>query len=148
MWRKGKKEINNISQFPKDCFGFVYKVKHIQSGKCYIGKKFLWFNRKQRIGKRERALWEGVGRPPTFKIVTKESDWKNYYGSHTDITRIIKNDGVERFSREILEFARNKKHLTYLECKYLFKESVLEDENYYNDNILGKFFQKDLVNLN
>ena len=140
MWQKGTDVIEEISSFPKDCFGFVYRVLHKPTGRYYIGKKVLYYNRKVKIGKKERALWEGVGRPPTFKTVTKESDWKSYYGSHTEITKIIKENRQHEFDREILEFAYNKKHLTYLEIKWLFKESALENENYLNDNILGKFF--------
>jgi len=33
--------------------------------------------------------------------------------------------------------------LTYYEMKYLFMNSVLENQKYYNDNIGGKFFRKD-----
>ena len=36
-----------------------------------------------------------------------------------------------------------KKELTYLECKYQFMLEVLENTKYLNDNILGKFFDKD-----
>ena len=39
--------------------------------------------------------------------------------------------------------AYNKKELTYLECKYQFIFEVLEDKKYINDNILGKFYDKD-----
>ena len=47
-------------------------------------------------------------------------------------------------NKQILEVAFNKKHLTYLETKWLFQLEVLEQpEKYYNDNILGKFFTSD-----
>jgi hypothetical protein len=50
----------------------------------------------------------------------------------------------EDLKKQILEIAFNKKHLTYLETKYLFQLEVLEKpDEYYNDNILGKFFTKD-----
>lgn len=36
-----------------------------------------------------------------------------------------------------------KKELTYLENKILFTLAVLENENYLNDNIEGRYFKKD-----
>ena len=70
-----------------------------------------------------------------------------YFGSHEKIKELLKEGKQDNFKREILEFAYNKKHLTYLETKYLFCNNVLENTEYINDNILGKFFRKDLVNL-
>ena len=51
------------------------------------------------------------------------------------------------FVRKILTFVKSKKELTYYECKELFINEVLERDNQYiNDNILGKFFRKDFLN--
>ena len=99
------------------------------------------YNLKKKLGKKEKALWEGKGRPPMYKRVLKESDWKTYYGSHS----FIKEANKEDLTREILEIAYHKKELTYLECKYQFTLGVLESRSYLNDNILGKFFDKDFV---
>ena len=79
------------------------------------------------------------GRPPTFKRVLKESDWKTYYGSHA----FIKDANDDDLERKILQVAYNKKELTYLECKYQFILEVLETPKYLNDNILGKFYDRD-----
>ena len=50
---------------------------------------------------------------------------------------------LKNLKKQVLEIAFNKKHLTYLETKYLFQLGVLEKpDEYYNDNILGKFFRK------
>ena len=101
------------------------------------------YNLKKKLGKKEKALWEGKGRPPVYKRVLKESDWKKYYGSHS----FIKEANEEDLKREILEIAYHKKELTYLECKYQFTLGVLESRSYLNDNILGKFFDKDFAQL-
>ena len=45
-WTYEGKEITDISQFPEETFGFIYEVTHIPSGKKYIGKKQLFFNKK------------------------------------------------------------------------------------------------------
>ena len=140
-WLYKNKEINEISDLPNNAFGFVYQTTHLPTGKKYIGKKSLIYNLKKKLGKKEKALWEGKGRPPMYKRVLKESDWKTYYGSHG----FIKEANKEDLTREILEIAYHKKELTYLECKYQFTLGVLESRSYLNDNILGKFFDKDFV---
>ena len=140
-WLYKNKEINEISDLPKNAFGFVYQTTHLPTNKKYIGKKSLMYNLKKKLGKKEKALWEGKGRPPVYKRVLKESDWKTYYGSHS----FIKEANEEDLKREILEIAYHKKELTYLECKYQFTLGVLESRSYLNDNILGKFFDKDFM---
>ena len=140
-WLYNKKEINEISDLPKDAFGFIYQTTHLPTNKKYIGKKSLMYNLKKKLGKKEKLLWEGKGRPPVYKRVLKESDWKTYYGSHS----FIKEANKEDLKREILEIAYHKKELTYLECKYQFTLGVLESRSYLNDNILGKFFDKDFA---
>ena len=140
-WLYKNKEINEISDLPNNTFGFVYQTTHLPTNKKYIGKKSLMYNLKKKLGKKEKALWEGKGRPPMYKRVLKESDWKNYYGSHS----FIKEANEKDLKREILEIAYHKKELTYLECKYQFTLGVLESRSYLNDNILGKFFDKDFV---
>ena len=140
-WLYRGSEINEISDLPNNAFGFVYQTTHLPTGKKYIGKKSLIYNLKKKLGKKEKALWEGKGRPPMYKRVLKESDWKTYYGSHS----FIKEANKEDLTREILEIAYHKKELTYLECKYQFTLGVLENKSYLNDNILGKFFDKDFA---
>ena len=148
-WLYNEQEITDISQFPQNAFGFVYEVI-TPEGKKYIGKKVLFHNRKQKLTKKELALYTGRGRKPTHKTIQKESDWKKYIGSNTKLKNQIAEGEVikENLKRQILEIGFNKKHLTYLETKYLFCNNVLENEEYINDNILGKFFRKDLVNPN
>ena len=140
-WLYKNKEINEISDLPNNAFGFVYQTTHLPTNKKYIGKKSLMYNLKKKLGKKEKLLWEGKGRPPVYKRVLKESDWKKYYGSHS----FIKEANEEDLKREILKIAYHKKELTYLECKYQFTLGVLESRSYLNDNILGKFFDKDFA---
>jgi hypothetical protein len=129
---------------PQDTFGFVYIVTHKLSGISYIGKKSLFHNIKKKLTKKELAEQTGPGRKSATRVVVKESDWKTYYGSAKPILELIKDGKQEEFTREILQLVPNKKLLTYYECKYLFKYGVLEHPlEYFNDNILGKFFTKD-----
>jgi len=140
MWYFLDKQINEISDLPEGVFGFIYQTTHIPTGKKYIGKKSLMYNRKKKLTKKELLEYAGKkGRTPTHIRVQKESDWKTYYGSHS----FIKESNKEDLERKILQLAFNKKELTYLECKWQFVLEVLETNKYLNDNILGKFFDKD-----
>ncbi len=134
---------NSYEEFPEGTYGYVYQTTHIPTGKKYVGKKSLIYNLKKKLGKKELALHEGKGRPPKFKMIQKESDWKTYYGSHQFIKEEIKNGNQSDFKRHILQLAYSKKELTYLENKYLFSLEVLESEEYLNDNIEGRYFKKD-----
>ena len=121
MWYYLDKQVSEISDLPANAFGFIYQTTHIPTGKKYIGKKSLIYNLKKKLGKKEKALWEGKGRPPVYKQVQKESDWKTYYGSHS----FIKEANIGDLERKILQVAFNKKELTYLECKWQFILEVL-----------------------
>jgi len=145
MWYYKGEEITSIEDLPPQTFGFVYRVIHKPSEKIYIGKKVLQFTRKAKLTKKDLAIYEGEkGRRPTYKQVISESDWKTYYGSHKEIMALIKEGKQSDFRREILTCVPNKKLLTYEETKALFIYEVLQKPNeYFNDNILGKFFRKD-----
>jgi hypothetical protein len=145
-WVYNSKPITNLNDFPKDTFGFIYIVKNTETNKSYIGKKVLYHNKKVKLGKKEVAELTGVGRKPTTKIVTKESDWETYYGSNKEVMQLIKDGKQDLFTRTIIKLASNKKLLTYYETQALFTYKVLEQpESFYNDNILGKFFTKDFI---
>jgi hypothetical protein len=145
-WVYNSKPITNLNDFPKDTFGFIYIVKNNDTNKSYIGKKVLYHNKKVKLGKKEVAELTGVGRKPTTKIVTKESDWETYYGSNKEVMQLIKEGKQDLFTRTIIKLAPNKKLLTYYETQALFTYKVLEHpESFYNDNILGKFFTKDFT---
>jgi hypothetical protein len=144
MWLYQNKVIKNIEDFPEGIFGFIYITTHTPTGISYIGKKSLIHNIKKKLTKKELAEQIGPGRKSTSKVIQKESDWKTYYGSAKPILELLKAGKHSEFTREILQFVSNKKLLTYYECKYLFKYGVLENPlEYFNDNILGKFFTKD-----
>jgi len=133
MWKYKNKVIESIEDMPEGTFGFIYEVVHNPTGRRYLGKKVLQFN---------RTLPPLKGMKRKRKVV-KESDWKTYYGSHVEIKGLIKEGKQEEFSREILQYVPTKKLLTYFECKYLFIKEVLEHNEYINDNILAKFYRKD-----
>ena len=148
-WSYKQHEIEDITQFPENTFGFVYMTSHKPTGKSYIGKKVLFHNQKKKLGKKELAALTGVvGRRPSYKLVVKESDWLKYYGSQTDIKQLLLEGKKDEFERVILKMCPDKKSMTYFEVKYQMLYQVLEKpEEFFNDNILGKFFTKDLDGL-
>jgi len=157
LWTYQGRIFNNITDFPEDTYGFIYEVFHKPTGQKYIGKKVLFFERNKRLGKKaleelrlERKAQGIGGRVPLKQKVITESDWKDYFGSHPTIKKLVNESGDLRrdFERKILDLVPNKKLLTYYECKHLFINDVLEtySHQYINDNILGKFYRKDFNN--
>lgn len=138
-------EYDSVDKFPENCVGFVYKITNIKTGKFYIGKKSLFSNVRKKLTKKELAEYSGPGRKPTKKLVTSESNWQDYWGSNKGILQEIKEEGTDSFRKEILKFCFNKKQLTYWEVHYQCVNEVLLSDKSYNDNVLAKFFRKDLV---
>jgi hypothetical protein len=152
-WTYENNPINNISDMPENTYGFIYEVEHIPTGRKYLGKKVLYFERNKRLGKRaltalrEERRAKGIGgRTPLKQKIISESDWKTYFGSQKEILLLVKEGKNTDFKKKILKYVKDKKQLTYFECKYLFINEVLESDNkYINDNILGKFYRKDFA---
>ena len=70
--------------------------------------------------------------------------WQDYFGSNKEFLKLVKEEGNDKFERNILIFCPNKKLLTYYENKLLYQKGVIEpDSVYVNDNIQGRFFPKD-----
>ena len=133
--------INDPSFDFTEYYGYIYMTVHTKTGRSYIGKKAFQHTTNKKLGKKELAeLPVTRGKRPTKKQVIKESDWKTYYGSANEI-KLLPKDEMKRY---VLMLCKTKKQLTYCETKYLFQYNVLEDDRFINDNILGKFYRKDL----
>jgi hypothetical protein len=110
---------------PKGIEGFVYLITNTTNDRKYIGKKSFWARRKdKKTGRRK----------------TKESDWKNYFGSCDELNQDVKLLGQDKFKREILYLCPHKKSMSYYETMEQFKRDVLMTDDYYNTNIEGRFF--------
>ena len=145
MWLYKQKEMEKMSDFPDNTHGFVYRIMHKPTGKSYIGRKILHNTTKVKLGKKELKELEGVvGRRPVYKMAVKESNWLTYWGSNKFMKELYKTEPKENFERHIIICAPTKKLLTYYELKYQILHEVLEKpDEYFNDNILGKFFTRD-----
>ena len=122
-----------------DCYGFIYCITNISTGRKNIGRKYFVQKRKPKGGKRR---------------VTSESDWKRYYGSSDDLKRDIREIGKDSFRREILSLHTTLGKVNYEETKQLFLHNVLMESlddgtpMYYNSNILGRYMRKDYGEFN
>jgi hypothetical protein len=144
-WSYQGRPITEISDMPEGTIGFIYKIINHQTGEYYIGKKSLY-------AKRTLPPLKGYKRK---RKVIKESKWVDYRSSNTAVQLWFHeheaaietgnqdkiNDSLEL---KILRFCKTPKSLTYYEVEELFQNKVLQDELSLNDNILGKFFRKDL----
>ena len=134
MWLFGGKAIESVEQMPEGVFGFVYLIIHNPTGKKYIGKKQLMSTRTLPPLKGERKK----------RKVIKESNWISYHGSQAEIKELVKTSTPEDFTRRILRYCFTKKELTYREIEEQVLHKVLEDDDFLNSNIQGRFFRKDL----
>jgi len=106
---------------------FVYRITNLENGKQYLGKKIFKSVRRQKVKGKTRR-----------KKVTKESDWKSYYGSNKLLQEDIEKLGPDRFKREILRLCKTRGTANYWEAWYQMNENVLESDQYYNEWIMCK----------
>ena len=144
MWKFKGKEIVSSKQSPAGAVGFIYLMT-LSDGKQYIGRKSLYSRRKRYFGKKEMAEITDKRRK-NYETVVKESDWTKYNSSNKNITTGLKEGKLSIVSKEIIKICFTEKQMTYFETQALFCYGVLEHpEDYYNDNILGKFYKRDLI---
>ena len=131
---------------PTTSYGFIYQIDY-EDGTSYVGKKTFYSEvhlpaLKSGIVRPEAIYRIGrniKGKRVQFDVVRKESAWKKYNGS-SELTK-----GKKIVAKTILALCSSKRELTYMECKALFCLNAIEDEQYLNINILGKFFRSNLV---
>jgi hypothetical protein len=120
-----------VDEMPDECVGFVYLITNNISGRKYIGKKLAKFSKttyrmvKLKNGKKKRQKIRG-------KI---ESDWREYYGSNTQLNADVEKLGADNFTREILFYCKSKAECSYIEAREQFSRKVLETNDYYNGQI-------------
>ena len=149
MWyeKDSGKIIKCIGDMPAGCFGFIYSVEFERPDAIgrdtYMGLKQVLSVRNIKKGVRElKAMTDKRGSKK--KRVVKENDWLDYNGSCKDPVYLEMLETVP-YKKYIVEYASFKKQLSYLETKHLFINNVLDNERFFNANIAGKYFSKDLI---
>lgn len=132
MWKYNGKVWDRES-YP-NAYGFVYLITCKVTKKKYIGCKTLHSHRRVPVKGSVRR-----------RRVTKESDWRTYYGSSEELKKDVETMGSDNFSREILHVCYNKAQLHYLEAKEQFDRGVLLSDDYYNAWISVKVRKSNLL---
>jgi serine/threonine protein kinase len=140
-WLLEGKEVTDVQQFGDKAIGFVYKITNTKTGKFYIGKKILESKINKPLTKKEQTEWSKPGRIPKKKLIIKESNWADYWGSSKPLLEDLKG-GKTDFVREVIRVCYSKKELSYYETFYQFEYKVLHVDSYC-ENILGKFYRRD-----
>jgi hypothetical protein len=141
MWTYNNEQITSIEQAPEDAVGFIYLMTNVETGRKYIGKKYLYSERKVNLGKKEVALLANK-RLKKWKTVKKESDWLSYNSSSDEIKAEIRAGVI--FDKQIICWTSSKIETYYLEVKLQFQNNVLESDEWYNKNIASKWFKGNL----
>ena len=129
-------ESKEIEVLPEDCVGFVYLITNLTNNRKYIGKKLARFKTSKPPLKGRKNRRRG----------TKESDWREYYGSNDELNEDIKQLGTENFQREILYYCNSKAECSYIEAREQFRHKVLESQEYYNGHIQVRVHGSHIIN--
>ena len=129
-------ESKEIEVLPEDCVGFVYLITNLTNNRKYIGKKLARFKTSKPPLKGRKNKRRG----------TKESDWREYYGSNDELNEDIKQLGTENFQREILYYCNSKAECSYIEAREQFRHKVLESQEYYNGHIQVRVHGSHIIN--
>ena len=119
QWTYDGKTIDTI---PDEYEGFVYLITNLITGQKYIGKKLAKFKTTKPPLKGKKNKRRG----------TKESDWKDYWGSSDRLNADVIAQGPENFTREILYLCKSRAEMSYIEAREQFDRRVLETDEYYN----------------
>ena len=111
-----------IESIPEEYEGFVYLITNLTNNKKYVGKKLARFKTTKPPLKGKKNKRRG----------TKESDWRDYWGSSDRLNEDVAALGKDKFTREILYFCKSRGEMSYLEAREQFERRVLETDDYYN----------------
>jgi len=113
---------DEVTEIPDEYEGFVYIITNLTDDRKYIGKKLAKFKTTKPPLKGKKNKRRG----------TKESDWRDYWGSSDKLLADVEKLGKDKFTREILYFCKSRGEMSYLEAREQFSRRVLETDEYYN----------------
>ena len=111
-----------IDEIPDEYEGFVYLITNTTTGQKYVGKKLARFKTTKPPLKGRKNKRRG----------TKESDWRDYWGSSDRLNADVAELGSDKFTREILYLCKGRGEMSYIEAREQFDRRVLESDEYYN----------------
>jgi len=141
MWTYKNQPVETIPS--ETTLGFIYKITNLKTGKFYIGRKLMITTGKVPLTKKEKLLPEN--RMRKMKKITRETDWKKYWGSSIELKSDVGLLGEQSFTREILCFCDNKTDMSFYETYFQIKMDCLFNDTY-NRHIANTKFFKGKVN--
>jgi hypothetical protein len=131
-----------VLELPEDCVGFVYLITNTTNDRKYIGKKLAKFSKTT-----YKTVKLKNGNKKKKKIRSKiDSDWRDYYGSNTELSKDVELLGPKQFKREILFYCKSKAECSYIEAREQFRHQVLESTDYYNGQISVRVHGSHIIN--
>jgi hypothetical protein len=141
-WKFKGKEINR-NNVEDSWYGFVYLITltnpETLEKKYYIGKKNFYTMAKRPLGKKEIPTDK---RLKTYKRV-KTFTFEKYESSSSSVLELKEQGWLSE--KSIIRICKTKGELTYFEVVYQIKCDVLRRNDFLNDNILGSFYRKHLI---
>lgn len=126
MWLYNGKEIDD--EETEGYAAFVYIITNLVDNKRYLGKKIFKSTRRKKVKGKTRR-----------KKITKDSDWKSYFGSNKLLQEDVARLGQDRFEREIIKLCRTRGTASYWEAKLQMQHEVLENpDKWYNEWVMVK----------
>lgn len=132
MWYYKNKEFNDVDI--SDNVAFVYIITNLLNNRKYIGKKNLYFQKTKQVKLKKKR----------FKV---PSDWREYYGSNSELQEDVKLHGPSCFRREIIRLCKTKGEASYFEAKMQFSTDCILDDMYYNSWISCRTRKSHLKNI-
>lgn len=109
---------------PDNYFGFIYKIDDVTAGKSYIGRKQYWKAKQGVKGCKSKVADRGS--PRWKECCWLPSGWESYKGSSKNLKDWMKKYPNHEYRYTILKNCRSRGVLSYMECKYLWDNRVLE----------------------
>lgn len=162
MWLYEGNGIEKIEDLPKgkqESFGFIYNIVVAHKGKSYeyIGRKnFFSVTTKRASAKRLKELGKSYFRRKKqkkgkkrgewyyYEHIRKEMKWQDYESSSKEVAKMI-SEGAH-ITKYILQLVQTESMMNYFEMKHQVCSGVLEEERFLNENILGRFHKKNIIN--
>lgn len=129
---------------PEGFVGFVYRITLLtdvplySAGTIYIGKKIFQFKKRTVLSKKAR---KGTKKRVQTKQI--DSQWLKYFGSSSELKRVVKEFGEDKFKREVLHLCKNKVEMSYLELSEQINNRVFHVPSF-NGWISCRIYKKSL----
>lgn len=117
-----------------DWFGFVYRIIELSTGREYIGKKQFHQHLRKAVKGRKNKI-----------RITKDSDWKVYTSSSTELNEAIQRNGKQNYKFIIESLHKTKGSLVFNEVKAQITEDVLRIK--LDDGVTPKYFNKQIAGI-